>query len=177
MPELVTIARPYAKAAFDFAVENHTVSEWQSMLTFSAEVSCNKSMAELFSGAIAPEKVTDTFIMVCGEQINHYGQNLIRVMAENGRLAVLPNVLKEFIHLRTSQELTSEVEIISVSPLNEKHLKKIIIAMEKHLSRKVKLNCKIDKSIMAGLIIRTGDMVIDGSVHSRFKRLANALQS
>ena len=36
--------------------------------------------------------------------------------------------------------------------------------MENRLSRKVKLNCKIDKSVMAGIIIRAGDMVIDGSV-------------
>jgi len=70
-----------------------------------------------------------------------------------------------------------EVEVISSSTLKDEQLAKITAAMEKRLSRKVKLNCKIDKSVIAGVIIRAGDMVIDGSVRGRIERLADVLQS
>ncbi len=224
MSEFITVARPYAKAAFDFAVEHQSVERWQDMLAFAAEVTKNEQMAELLSGALAPETLAESFIAVCGEQLDENGQNLIRVMAENGRLKALPDVLEQFIHLapetlaesfiavcgeqldengqnlirvmaengrlkalpdvleqfihlRAVSEATAEVDVISAAALSEQQLAKISAAMEKRLSRKVKLNCKIDKSVMAGVIIRAGDMVIDGSVRGRLERLADVLQS
>jgi len=177
MSELLTVARPYAKAAFDFAVEHQGVDHWQNMLAFTAEVSRNAEIAEMLSGAIAPETLSETFIAVCGDQLDEAGQNLIKIMAENGRLAVLPDVLEQYIHLRAAQESTAEVEVISASTLKDAQLAKISAAMEQRLSRKVKLNCKIDKSVIAGVIIRAGDMVIDGSVRGRIERLADVLQS
>ncbi len=177
MSEFVTVARPYAKAAFDFAVENQSVDRWQDMLAFAAEVTKNEQMAELLSGALAPETLADSFIAVCGDQLDAHGQNLIKVMADNGRLKVLPDVLEQFIRLREAREATVEVEVTSANALSEEQLEKISVAMEKRLSRKVKLNCKIDKSVVAGVIIRAGDMVIDGSVRGRLERLADVLQS
>lgn len=147
------------------------------MLAFVAEVTKNEQMTELLSGALAPETLSDVFIAVCGEQLDENGQNLIRVMAENGRLNALPDVLEQFIHLRAASEATAEVEVISAAQMSDEQLAKITAAMEKRLSRKVKLNCKIDKSVMAGVIIRSGDMVIDGSVRGRLERLADVLQS
>lgn len=177
MSEFVTVARPYAKAAFDFAVEHQSLDRWQSMLAFTAEVTRNEQIEELLSGALAPETMSQTFIAVCGEQLDDAGQNLIKVMAENGRLRVLPEVLQQFIELRASLEAIAEVDVTSATPLSEAQQAKIAAAMEKRLSRKVKLNCKIDKSVLAGVIIRAGDMVIDGSVRSRLERLADVLQS
>ena len=80
MSEFITVARPYAKAAFDFAVEHQSVERWQDMLAFAAEVTKNEQMAELLSGALAPETLAESFIAVCGEQLDENGQNLIRVM-------------------------------------------------------------------------------------------------
>ena len=177
MSEFVTVARPYAKAAFDFAVEHQSVDRWQDMLMFAAEVTKNEQMAELLSGALAPETLAESFIAVCGDQLDAHGQNLIKVMADNGRLKVLPDVLEQFIRLREAREATVEVEVTSANALSEDQLEKISVAMEKRLSRKVKLNCKIDKSVVAGVIIRAGDMVIDGSVRGRLERLADVLQS
>ncbi|KFX10298.1 F0F1 ATP synthase subunit delta [Pectobacterium parvum] len=177
MSEFVTVARPYAKAAFDFAVENQALDRWQNMLAFSAEVARNEQIAELLSGAVAPIELAKTFIAVCGDQLDEAGQNLIKVMAENGRLPVLPEVLEQFIQLRATLESTVDVDVISASTLSEEQQSKIAAAMEKRLSRKVKLNCKIDKSVMAGVVIRAGDMVIDGSIRGRLERLADVLQS
>nr|WP_024966269.1 F0F1 ATP synthase subunit delta [Pantoea sp. IMH] len=177
MSEFTTVARPYAKAAFDFAVEHQSVDRWQQMLAFATEVASNEQVAELLSGALAPEALSAQFIAICGDQLDEAGQNLIRVMAENKRLPALPAVLAQFIQLRAAHDATADVEVISSTTLSDEQLTKISAAMEKRLSRKVKLNCKIDKSVMAGVIIRAGDMVIDGSVRGRLERLADVLQS
>ena len=177
MSELITVARPYAKAAFDFAVEHQSIDRWQTMLAFAAEVARNEQMAELLSGAIAPEALSASFNAVCGDQLDEPAQNLIKVMAENGRLTALPAVLEQYIQLRDAYEATAEVDVISASTLSDSQLTKISAAMEKRLSRKVKLNCKIDKSVLAGIVVRAGDMVIDGSVRGRLERLTDVLQS
>ena len=134
MSEFITVARPYAKAAFDFAVEHQSIDRWQDMLTFAAEVTKNEQMAELLSGALAPETLAESFIAVCGEQLDESGQNLIRVMAENNRLNALPDVLEQFIHLRAASEAISEVEVTSANALSDEQLTKISAAMEKRLS-------------------------------------------
>jgi len=177
MSEFVTVARPYAKAAFDFAVEHQSVERWQNMLAFVAEVTSNEQIATLLSGAVAPEALANTLIAICSDQLDEPGQNLVRVMAENGRLTVLPEVVQQFIQLRAAQEATLEVDVLSASTLSDQQQANIAAAMEKRLSRKVKLNCKIDKSVIAGVVIRAGDMVIDGSVRGRLERLADVLQS
>lgn len=153
MFEFITVACPYAKAAFDFAVEHQSVERWQDMLAFAAEVTKNEQMAELLFGALAPETLAELFIAVCGEQLDENGQNLIWVMAENGCFNALLDVLEQFIYLRAVSEATAEVDVIFAAALSEQQLAKIFAAMEKRLLRKVKLNCKIDKFVMAGVII------------------------
>lgn len=127
MSEFITVARPYAKAAFDFAVEHQSVERWQDMLAFAAEVTKNEQMAELLSGALAPETLAESFIAVCGEQLDENGQNLIRVMAENGRLNALPDVLEQFIHLRAVSEATAEVDVISAAALVNNSSRKFLL--------------------------------------------------
>ena len=177
MSEFTTVARPYAKAAFDFAVEHQSIDRWQNMLAFTAEVASDKQVSGILSGAQAPETVSSAFIALCGDQLDENGQNLIKVMAGYKRLKALPAVLEQFIQLRDAYEAIAEVDVTSANELSEEQLNKISAAMEKRLSRKVKLNCKIDKSVIAGVVIQAGDMVIDGSVRGRLDRLADDLQS
>lgn len=181
MSELTTIARPYAKAAFDFAVEQSAtdksaVKKWAEMLNFLAEVVKNDAMNDFLSSSLSADKLADTVISICDEQLDKSGQNLVRLMAENKRLTVLPAVADEFQHYVEEHHAIAEVEVISAQPLNEKQQQKIAAAMEKRLARKVKLNCSIDSSLIAGAIIRTDDFVIDGSSRGQLNRLANELQ-
>ncbi len=177
MSEFVTVARPYAKAAFDFAVEHNSVERWQGMLAFAAEVTKNDQMAELLSGALAPETLSEAFIAICGEQLDENGQNLIKVMAENGRLSVLPDVLVEFTALKAELDKEVEAVITSAAALSDAEKTKIQKSLENRYQRKVRLTCQLDPSLMAGLVIKIGDDIIDASVRSKLTRLAEALQS
>lgn len=177
MSELTTIARPYAKAAFDFAIEANTVENWLEMLVFAAQVADETTIKNYLSGGASVEQAQDIFLKVCDVQLDSNGQNLIKVMAENQRLLVLPQVLTQFSELKAEHDQEITVDITSAVKLKVAQQKVIGAALEKRLARKVKLNCSVDKSVVSGLIIKAGDMVIDGSIKGKLNRLATTLQS
>ena len=177
MSDLTTIARPYAKAAFDFAVEKGELDQWSQMLSFAAEVAQNNDIHNLLSSSLTAEKLAEVFIAVCGEQFDEFGQNLIKVMAENGRLMAFPDVCKEFLLLKQEHEKEIDVEVTSAVELSEEQRADISSKLEQRLARKVQLNCSIDETVLSGVIIRAGDLVIDNSARGRLDRLSDALQS
>jgi len=177
MSDLTTIARPYAKAAFDFAVEKQQLTQWSEMLAFAAEVTNNEQINELLTGSAPAEKLAEIFIAICGEQFDEFCQNLLKVMAENGRLQALPDVFEQFVALKKEFEKNVDVEIISATELSEQQLSDISSKLEQRLERKVQLNCSVDETLLGGVVIRAGDLVIDNSARGRLNRLSDALQS
>ncbi|KII78978.1 F0F1 ATP synthase subunit delta [Vibrio renipiscarius] len=177
MSDLTTIARPYAKAAFDFAVEKDQLDQWGQMLSFAAEVAKNQQVKELLSSSMSAEKLAEIFVAICGEQVNAHGQNLLQVMAENGRLKALPDVSAQFFALKKEHEKEIDVEVISAFELSSEQRANISSKLEVRLARKVKLNCSVDQALLGGVIIRAGDLVIDNSARGRLNRLGDALQS
>jgi F-type H+-transporting ATPase subunit delta len=177
MSELATIARPYAQAAFDYAVETKTITQWQEMLAFAAEVSKNETVKTLLTGSLAADKLAEIFNGVCGEQLDQHGQNFMNVLAENKRLQVLPDISSMFYQLKADFDKEIDVDITSAVKLNKKQQTSIGKSLEKRLARKVKLNCSVDPELVAGVIIKAGDTVIDGSLRSKLNRLSDALQA
>jgi F-type H+-transporting ATPase subunit delta len=177
MSELTTVARPYAKAAFDFALEANAIDNWLEMLVFAAEVSKDDTIKGYLSGGVSVEQSQDLFLQVCGEQLNSEGQNFIKVLAENRRLMVLPQIVAQFSELKAEHEKTVNVDVTSAVELTEDKLTSLSAALEKRLARKVKLHCSVDASIVSGLVIQAGDMVIDGSFRNKLNRLATTMQS
>jgi F-type H+-transporting ATPase subunit delta len=176
MSELTTIARPYAKAAFEFAVEKQTVSDWNDMLVFAAQVANDQQVSSFIANKAAEEQA-NIFISVCAEQINEYGQNLVKVLAENGRLAALPEVAELFTEFKAEYDKEIDVDIISAAELAQAQVATLVSALEKRFSRKIKLNCSVDETLVGGLIVKAGDNVIDGSLRGKLNRLATTLQS
>jgi F-type H+-transporting ATPase subunit delta len=177
MSELTTVARPYAKAAFDFAVEAKAMDSWLSQLTFAAEVAQDNTIIGYISGGASVEQAQTLFLNVCGEQVDSQGQNFLKVLAKNERLLVLPQVLEQFIALKADFDQEVFVDVTSAVEVTAEQKTTLSAALEKRMARKVKLNCIVDASIVSGLIIKAGDMVIDGSVKGKLNRLATTLQS
>ena len=177
MSELTTVARPYAKAAFDFAVEKDAIAKWQEMLAFAGEVAANEDMHQLLTGAVAADTLADIFNNVCGEQLDEHGQNLVKVLAENKRLAALPEISTLFDAFKADYDKEIEVDVTSATTLTDAQQNELVASLEKRLARKVKLNCNVDPALIAGMVINAGDTVIDGSVKSKLNRLADALQA
>jgi F-type H+-transporting ATPase subunit delta len=177
MSEWTSIARPYAKAAFDYAVENKTIAQWQEMLVFAAEISKNETVKSLLSGSLAVERLAEIFNGVCGEQLDQQGQNLIKVLAVNRRLQALPDISNLFYQFKSDFEKEIDVDITSAVKLNKKQQTDISKSLEVRLARKVKLNCSVDPELIAGVLIKAGDTVIDGSLRNKLNRLSDALQA
>lgn len=176
MSELTTIARPYAKAVFDFALENKEIDNWKSMLNFLSELVKNEKISHFLAYSLSANKIADILISISGDQINKHAQNLIKLMAENKRLAIFPDVYQMFNNYVDEYNKIAEVQVISAHQLTATQIKKITVAIEKKLARKVNLNCSLDSSLIAGVIIRTDDFVIDGSSKGQLNRLINELQ-
>lgn len=175
MSELTTIARPYAKAAFDFALEKGQLDKWQEMLQFSALVAENEDVASFLTSSLSSNKIAEMFIAVCGDQVDQFGQNFIRVMAENKRLSALPAVLSEFVALRSEYESVKDVFVTSATALTKQQEEKIAKAMKVKLGTEVRVTTEIDPSLLAGVIIRYDDIVIDGSSRGQLNRLSQEL--
>lgn len=177
MSNLTTIARPYAKAAFELAVEKGTLESWNDMLFFAGHVASNEQASSALAGMPTATAQAELFIQLCAEQLNEQGQNLVKVMAENGRLTALPEVAQLFAEFKAQYDKEIEVDVISATPLVAAQQESLVAALEKRFARKVKLNCSEDASVVGGLIIRSGDTVIDGTIRGKLSRLATTLQS
>ncbi|URJ28689.1 F0F1 ATP synthase subunit delta [Blochmannia endosymbiont of Camponotus sp. C-046] len=181
MSSMFVVARTYAQAIFDIAVEQKDISKWESVLDLFSKISVNRLVQSLFVRCLEPKRLSDIFITICEDyqkkQIDVFGRNIIYIMAENHRLLLLPIVCKEFTYLCAMYARTVEIEIVSAWPLKYRQLKKITDIMSKRLSKTVNVVHKVNKDILAGLIIRVGDTVIDGNIRGRILRLNNILQS
>ncbi|PCS23292.1 F0F1 ATP synthase subunit delta [Candidatus Enterovibrio escicola] len=177
MSELTTIVRPYAKAVFDLAIEKGELDQWSEMLYFAAEVSCNEVISDYIGGMHSISKLADLFICVCGEQLNEFGQNLVRIMAENNRLKMIPEMYIQFMALRHNYEKQVDVYVFSAIVLDSAQLDAIARKLEVRLARNIRLDCSVDETLIAGVVIRVGDLVIDNSVSGSIRRLKDTLQS
>lgn len=176
MAENITIARPYAQAIFSLAQEQGDLKGWSDILQFTAAVAADPEMvAVIDSPSFDSVQVADLFIEICGDKLNDAGKNMIRVLAENDRLEVLPEVAELYEAERAAVEGTIVAEVISATSLNDAQQKNIADALKKRLGRDVTLECKIDESLLGGAIIRAGDVVIDGSVVGKLVKLTSAL--
>jgi len=176
MAEKVTIARPYAQAAFATAQEQGELKAWSDMLQCAAAVAGEAQMAELIDApGVDKEQLAGIFLELCGSGVKESGKNMLRVLAENGRLGVLPEVAALYEEMRAEAEAKVEAEVISAIALSEAQKSAIAAALAKRLGREVSLACSTDESLVGGAIIRSGDMVIDGSVASRLDKISNQL--
>ena len=177
MSELTTVARPYARAAFEFAVSNNNIEAWSAMLFFAAEVAQDATMANILTRDKAPQELANLFIDVCGDQLDENGQNFVKVLAENGRLSVLPRVAQLYVDLETEHNKEVDVDVVSAYSLSKLQKTELSKSLEKRLARKVNLNCSIDKTLIAGMVITAGDLVIDSTASGQLTRLSHTLQS
>ena len=178
MAELTTLARPYAKAAFEYAQAHQQLANWSAMLGLAAAVSQDDTMQRVLKAPrlTSAEKAT-TFNEVCGDKFDAQARNFLSIVAENNRMELLPEIADMFELYKAEQEKSVDVDVTSAFALNDEQQDKLAKVLSARLGREVRLHAAEDASLIGGVVIRAGDLVIDGSVRGKLAKLAEALKS
>jgi F-type H+-transporting ATPase subunit delta len=173
MAEYTTSARPYARAVYVLATQTSSVDSWGEALALLAAVAADANMQELLDKPqLSKEQKGELMLRVLSDRLNQQQQNLVRLMAENGRLRALPEVAHQFEIYRAEAEGKVEAEVISAFALTGKQEKAITKMLKSKLGRDVSITTSTDESLIGGVIIKAGDTIIDGSMKSQLESLA-----
>jgi F-type H+-transporting ATPase subunit delta len=178
MAEPSTVARPYAEAVFRLADAAGALAKWSEMLAELAQVSADARVR----AAVANPKLTDAqvaglFISILSGKLTGDAENFVRVLAENGRLNLLPEMRQQYEALKNEREGVVEAEVQSAFELSEAQLADLVQRLEKKTGRKVRAHVSVDRELIGGVKIVLGDKVIDGSARAQLGALETALKA
>jgi F-type H+-transporting ATPase subunit delta len=180
-----TVARPYAQAAFEVARESGALAELSTSFAAAKALLEDGQVAgfmavptltdderlEFLQGLFA-EAVGEGSVFAGGSQ---HGTNFLKLLLENDRVPVLPEIADQFEALKAKVENTVDAVITSAAPLGKEQQQAMADALQAKLGREVHVTTEIDENLIGGAVIRAGDVVIDGSLRARLNGLANAL--
>jgi F-type H+-transporting ATPase subunit delta len=176
MTDLNTLARPYAKAVFAQASERGQLKQWSAQLAAIAQAVADPQLRRLIGHpALDRNQLADVLGQVLARDLDKEGLSLLRLLAVNGRLKSAGFVVEQYEALRAEAESRVDVRITSATPVETAQQNALAAAIKKRLSRDVVIEWKTDEALVAGAVIRAGDLVIDGSVRGELDRLATEL--
>jgi F-type H+-transporting ATPase subunit delta len=176
MADKSTIARPYARAAFQEAKDNKRLAEWSRALQVGAAVVQDARVENLLGNPhVTPQELAKLVVDIAGPQLDELGRNFVQTLADNRRLAYLPEISAIFDELKDAEEGVVDVTVTSAAPHDEQQRNTLSAALAKKLKRQVRLHCDTDAKLIGGAILRAGDLVIDGSLRTRLDRIAYEL--
>lgn len=175
MSSALTLARPYARAAFETALSHSALSGWAEKLAFAAEVAADSRVVALFGNPRLSSGELASLFLPHGEKVDTDFGRFISLLADNGRLPVLPEIGALFEQLKLESERTLKVRLRTAMRIDAPELEKIRQALKRRFDRDIELAQSIDPKMLGGAIIDAGEIVIDGSVRGRLARLEQAL--
>ena len=180
MAESITVARPYTKAAFETALAQGDLGSWSEFLNMAAAVVADPGLAQVLdnpelTAAQKAQLVTD--VVNGSRPVSQQAQNFLNLLAENKRLSLLPEVSSLYEALKANQEQSVDVSIVSAFDLGNEQQDKLAQALSAMLSREINITSTTDASLLGGVIVHAGDLVIDGSVKGKLGKLAEAMNA
>jgi F-type H+-transporting ATPase subunit delta len=176
MSEALTTARPYAQAAFEVAQKLSDLKGWSEVLLELAEAVTYPEIRNVISSPrVVKTQLGGLLGDILGGKLKPQQMNFIKVLAENQRLLLLPEIASIFEVLKSEAEKSVNVEVDSAFELSAAQQDKIVSSLKKRMGREIKLTCKVSKELLGGIVIRAGDKVIDGSARTRLSEMATAL--
>lgn len=176
MSNAITTARPYAQAAFEEAQKQSALKAWSDMLIGLSDAVQNPEVSAIIGNPkVSKTKAAALMDALIGVAANAEQRNFVRILADNRRLQVLPEIATIFDSLKAEAEKTVNVVVESAFELSAAQQDKIVSSMKKRMGKEVKLACNVNKELLGGVVIRAGDKVIDGSALTRLGEMANAL--
>ena len=174
MSSTLTLARPYARAAFALARESGRLQPWSDLLAFAATVASDARVQALLGHPKLEAADAVGLLLPPGETDPTFGQ-FLNVLADNGRLALLPEIAALYVELMAEAQRVVKAKITSATPLDSAELAKLQAALKKRFGRDVEIETALDPELLGGAVIDAGDIVIDGSLRNKLERLETAL--
>ncbi len=176
MADKTTIARPYAKAAFAEARADSMLDAWSAALHTAAAVAADPRVHSLLGDPhVTTTQLSQLVLDIAGAGLGEHGRSFVQALAEARRLDCLPEISALFDIYKDEAEGIADVTVTSAAPLDERQQQALTAALARRLKREVRLHCTIDPELLGGAVVRSGDLVIDGSVRGRLTRIANEL--
>lgn len=178
MAENVTIARPYAEAAFELARGADALAPWSEALANLSAITADESMQACISDPkLSQDTLFQLVLDVAGKGLSQDQQNFVRVLVENDRLSVLPEIRELFDARKNSHEGVKEADISSAFPLDDASLANLKADLEARYKARVNVTVRLDPELIGGVRIAVGDEVIDASVRGKLANMATALKN
>jgi F-type H+-transporting ATPase subunit delta len=177
MAELATIARPYAEALFRVA-KSGNLGAWSNLVSEMAQVASHPDVKEFaINPKVSDKQVIDTFLSLLKSDVTPEARNFVGMLAENGRLTLLPEIAGQFHELKNAQEGAADAEITSAFEMSDAQVKDLVATLEKKFGRKLNPSVTVDPSLIGGVRVAVGDEVLDTSVRAKLQKMHTALAS
>lgn len=173
MSQALTLARPYARAAFGLARDAGAFADWSGALGFAARVAADPQAAALLGHPALGRD--DAVALLAADGAPQAFNDFLALLADNRRLALLPEIAGLYEELRAEAEHVVKAKVTSASALPAAELDGIKAALKKRFGREVEIEAAIDESLIGGAVIAAGDTVIDGSLRGKLSRLQASL--
>jgi F-type H+-transporting ATPase subunit delta len=178
MSQFTTQARPYAKAAFETAVLDNKLGEWSATLGMLAAVLQQPKVVTYMSvPSRSASELANTLVGLCGSDISEKAANFVRLLAANKRLALIPQISVLYDQLKADRERIIDVDVVSAFTISDAAQQSLSAALKAKLQREVKLSTRIDQSLIGGVVIRAGDLVLDSSIRGKLNKLSETMNA
>ena len=176
MSSLITLARPYAKAAFELALARQALAPWGEMLSLAGEMAAEDAMTDLLdSPEVGHGQVLGIMTDAAGDAFDKPFRDYLSVLASNGRLPLLPQIANLYRAFRDEAEKRLSVRVVSAVPLDEDQAGRMREALAHRFECEIELENEVDAAVIGGAVVYAGDQVIDGSLQGRLNKLSNSL--
>lgn len=171
-----TLARPYARAAFEAAESAGELDRWSAALEIAAQVAASPEVRRLIGDPrLEADQLVELFAGVMGERLTQSARNFLKVLINYRRLSLLPEIASQFEHFRRRHEKRLRVQVTSAVELSRDQRRKLAERLSRRFGSEVEMETDVDKDLLGGLVVRAGDHVIDASVRGRLEKLGREL--
>ena len=176
MSNVTTLARPYAKAAFELAGAENATGSWNDMLVLASTLVTEESLADLLqSPQVSSGQIVQILSDTAGDEFDSRFRDFLSVLAENKRFPLLPEITTLYQILREEADKVLRVKVVSAFALDESQASRLKAALAKRFDREILLESEVDSSVIGGAVVYAGGQVIDGSLKDRLAKLSNSL--
>lgn len=177
MSEQVTVARPYAEAAFALAREQHRLPQWAEMLKVASNVANDPTVRAALDNPKLDNAAKESLLLsLCGDALSAEGKSFVRVLLESDRIAVLSDIRRLFDSLKDSADGVARAHIVSAFPVDDVQLGALKVALEKRFGKKIDATVSVDPQLIGGARVTVGDTVIDASVRGELEAMSSQLR-